>query len=86
MITREQAAERAVAHVAAQLHKEIRVTEGWPQGAYPSSDEPVWAIWLAAEVPRVGASRCVIISQATGRVVAERSLRRVEGRYAEVSG
>lgn len=71
MITREQAEERAVAHVAAQLHKEIRVTEGWADGAFRSSDEPVWAIRLPPETLRVGASRCVIVSQTTDRVIAD---------------
>src|SRR5258708_531191 len=71
MVTRAQAAERAAAHVAARLHTDMQITEDWPDGAYRSSDEPVWAIWLAPEVPRVGASGCVIFSQATGRVIAD---------------
>lgn len=70
MITREQAAERAVDHIGAQLHKEMQVTDGWPSGAYRMSDEPVWTIRVPAE-PHVGASRCVIVSQVTGHVIAD---------------
>ena len=54
-----------------RLHKEMQITEGWPQGAYRRSEEPVWTIWLPPETPRVGGSRCVIVGQVTGRVIAD---------------
>ncbi len=71
MITPAQAADRAAAHLGAQLQKGCRSLMGWPQGAYRNSAEPVWTIWFPPELPRTGASRYLIISQTTGRVIAD---------------
>jgi hypothetical protein len=74
VISREQAIEHALEHVVEQLRTELTapfVTEGWPGGVYAAKDEPVWAVRIPDATLHVGSSRYIVISKATGRVLAD---------------
>jgi hypothetical protein len=47
------------------------VTEGWPEGVYAAKDEPVWAVRIPDAMVHVESSRYIVISKATGRVLAD---------------
>ena len=70
--TKEQALNRAVEHLVGTAANDVRleyVHDGWPEGAYRMSDDPVWAIRIPDTKPRVGGSHYLCISKATGAVV-----------------
>lgn len=72
VLTIEQALNRAVEHLADTGASHVRlehVHDGWPEGAYRISDDPVWAIKIPDMKPRVGGSHYICISKATGAVV-----------------
>lgn len=75
-ITAEQALELAATHVGGESARSVReagtryVRDGWPDGAYRISNEPVWAVSVPDGNPmRVGADRVVCVSKIGGKVV-----------------
>lgn len=44
---------------------------GWPEGSYRFSGEPVWHIAIRGSAIGVGSSRVIVISQATGKILAD---------------
>jgi hypothetical protein len=77
--TKELALRIANDHLSggAALHRALDladVSEGWPRGGYRYSDQPVWGVAIP-EVPRgVGGSRYLVISRATGKVLADQRI------------
>jgi hypothetical protein len=75
MTTQERAREIAAAHVASELSTQlmnlsgVAVWEGWPDGAYQTSDDPVWHIVIPSDGSRIGGDRIVCVSRIDGRVV-----------------
>lgn len=63
------AAETVVSSLVASIG-EANVSEGWPQSAYKSSPDPVWKVMIPAAVNGVGGSHYIVISQLTGKILA----------------
>jgi len=66
----------ATMHITEQAARSCRqitdydVREGWPGAIYRAQDSPdeVWAVTVPDTSPRVGGSRVLVISKATGKV------------------
>jgi hypothetical protein len=77
-LSRDSALAIAVRHIAEEATKTFQqlgdqdVKDGWPEGVYHAHDIPdeVWAVTIPDISPRVGASRVLVISKATGKVWA----------------
>jgi hypothetical protein len=46
--------------------------DGWPEGAYVSSREPVWSVPIPSDRLHVGGCRFLVILKSSGRIVADR--------------
>ena len=47
------------------------VGDGWPEGGYVLSEEPVWSICVPSSQCGVGPDRYIVVSKLTGRVLAD---------------
>lgn len=85
MYTCEQAVQAAIDYLIRGLHQRLDAKEGWPEGMYVRSryaghpvsceserPERVWHVFVPGE-PHVGSSRCLVISQESGEVIADGS-------------
>lgn len=48
--------------------------EGWPEGVYQGSLDPVWHLFVLTKMNCVGGSRCLVISQLTGQIVVDQEV------------
>ncbi len=67
-ISKEAAIRAAVEYVMSWI-KPSDVTDQWPEIAYLPREEAVWSVPIPSSVIGVGASRVIVVSQATGAVL-----------------
>ena len=74
-ITKESARDIAAKHVSDQSGETIHssaltpVTADWPDGAYRTSSDPVWAVRVPSATHGVGGDRYICVCRLDGRVV-----------------
>jgi hypothetical protein len=70
----DQEKERAIQRIGAYLTRDLNIADfidGWPEGSYGASHEPVWSLAIPPDQPRVGGSRFIVVSKATGEILAD---------------
>jgi hypothetical protein len=72
VISKEQAIRLTIEHLMKGIDP-ADVQEGWPCSAFRSTDEAVWSIRVPESGHSVGAPRYIVISQVTGKVLADAS-------------
>ncbi|HEY4444392.1 MAG TPA: hypothetical protein VGN30_08905 [Steroidobacteraceae bacterium] len=73
MSERREEAIRIAAEALVASIGESDVAAGWPDFAYQTSDDPVWRIAIPSREGRVGFTHYIVISQLTGKVLANGS-------------
>lgn len=72
MISKDDAVRRLRAYLTPEVPPE-QLREGWPEDIRAKSEEPVWHYYVPP-FDHVGATRCIVISQITGRILADRDI------------
>lgn len=71
-ISKDQAIRIAIEHLIAGIDS-ADIQEGWPGVSYEATGEPVWALWVRSKPLSIGAARYIVISQLTGKVLADQN-------------
>jgi hypothetical protein len=69
-ISKEIAIRAAVEHLMKGIDANS-VIASWPENSYVTSNDAVWTVPIPGHGNSVGSSRCIVVSQVSGKVLAD---------------